>query len=550
MDYKIYFSFNKRYLVVGVLVYILSAYIALDTPVLSDFGAKLLLGYNIIFVILTLIVFLVFTVIFRENREMRAFSFSVVAVILIFVLGFGYVTSFIKNMDRQAEILDRYPHIYGQVKSEPMLSSSGKSYGFTVETYIASDGRTSITFDKECLVMIYLYKREEKNVPKAGDYISCTMTSSIGGSPAYEGAFDYTAYLRQKGVVYAGYTYHIEEFRELKDKKPFLSKLDSMGLKIRNKVIESTELKTYRDNMIGLLQGILVGVTDNMSDDVHNDLKASGLIHIASVSGMHTSYLFAALAFLLGILRLPKRAVCFIAIPIFIIFAAVSMFTPSVCRAVIMMIILLVANMIGRQNDSLIALAVAGLILGINNPYVLQNYGMLLSFGATIGILVYYPLLSKRLSIAVMKRPNFTPSPRRFRRIGMNLLYSANKFAVDSICVALSSMIGLGYFMMRFFGYLQWGGMFAGILAFGLVAVVFVGGYVNVVIFMISENVAELVAKFVINPALILINKVAKMFSGRVFSIMTPYPTRTFFIIYVFVCVVIYYMLKSGDDKK
>ncbi len=549
MDDRVYFSFNKRYFVVGVLVYILSAYIALDIPVLSDFGAKLLLGYNIIFVILTLIVFLVFTGIFRENREMRAFSFSALAIILIFVLGFQYVSSFVKNMDRQVEILDRYPHIYGQVKSEPTLSSSGKSYGFTVETYIASDGRTSITFDKSCLVMMYLYKREGQTVPKVGDYISCETATSIEGKPAYEGGFDYSAYLRQKGIVYAGYTYKIEEFRDFKVKNPFASKLDMLGLKIRNKVVESTELKAYRDDMVGLLQGILVGVTDNMSDAVYNDLKASGLIHIASVSGMHTSYLFAALAFLLGILRLPKKAVCFIAIPIFIIFAAVSMFTPSVCRAVIMMIILLVANVIGRQNDSLTALAAAGLILGINNPYVLENYGMLLSFGATIGILVYYPLISKKLSVAIMKRPSSALSPRRLRA-GMNLLYSTNKFAVDSICVALSAMIGLGYFMMRFFGYLQWGGMFAGLLAFGLVAVAFVGGYVNVLVFLISENAAELVAKFVINPALILIGRVAKMFSGRFFSIMTPYPTKVFFIIYIFICVVIYYMLKSGDAKK
>lgn len=64
-------------------------------------------------------------------------------------------------------------------------------------------------------------------------------------------------------------------------------------------------------------------------------------------------------------------------------------------RAFIMYVIYIVGMMLGEAYDSLTALAIAGMIMMIENPLVVMNVGFVFSFSAVIGVVTYASRLKK-----------------------------------------------------------------------------------------------------------------------------------------------------------
>ena len=538
------FAFNRRYLVIGVLTYILSAYIALDSEMLlTAINAFRFMVYTAVFICILLSAYIMLRIILRKKREARSLCTASFLVILIFILSFTRCCFFIRTINTQSLIISQAERIEGIITTEPTLSSSGKSYALNIDVHRAITETTTVTFEKPCKALYFVSTDAFDTSLSPGESIVCSNRLPIDSPAAFEGGLDYPNYLKQDKIVGAVYTDDAASGSILKEKSPVFSALKSISLKIRGAVLASTEIDSYNADEKALLQGILVGNTVGFSDSLYKSYTDSGFIHITSVSGMHTSYLFMALSVLLGLVRFPKRGVCLISIPVLILFAAVAMFTPSVCRAVIMMIILLLASVFRRNNDSITALSVAALLLSFDNPYCLQSYSFLLSFGATLGILIYYPLLSERLSFAII------PISDRNRGHFRKMLYKLNKFSVNSVCLSLGGTIGLGYFMMRFFNKLQWGGIVGNILIFPLTAISFIGGYANSIIYYMLRPAAEVIAKYILNPMLSATNFLAKLFSAGIFRFNTPTPPKSFFVVYVFICVVLYYLLLPSKKE-
>ncbi len=533
------FAFNKRYLTIAVLIYILGAYTAIRYEFLPS-NSKSLFVYGLFFALSIAFVSLLFKIIFRKNREIKSLVFSIFISVLIFITAFNVSASKIYSLNKQKDILLSHPRITGSIKGTAEYSSSGVSMALTVDVYTASNDESTVNFDKPCLIKLYVPKDTFDSLLSHGDTIRCSIAVNDNSSPAFDGAFDYTRTLKQSKIVCSAYSYNAEIYTPLSPKQPMLFKFETLGLKLRNAVIKSAKLSAYGVDEAALLQGILVGRTDEFSDTLYSDLKSSGFIHIASVSGMHTSYLLIAITFLLGLMRLPKKFICIVAIPVMVIFTSIAQFSPPVCRAVITMLIFLLASIISRDNDSITSLSIAGLILVVNNPYTLENYSALMSFGATLGILVYYPILSKRLQFAIIK-PSRNPAVKS--------LHYLNKFSVNSICLSICATIGLAYPMMRLYGRLQWGSIFGNIPLSPLVAISFILGYANCILSSALPFMANIIARFIINPTLTAIIKLADLFAADVFSFRTPSPHDSFFVIYITICVFLYFWIKPSKNE-
>lgn len=67
--------------------------------------------------------------------------------------------------------------------------------------------------------------------------------------------------------------------------------------------------------------------------------------------------------------------------------------TPSVSRACIMAILNLIAEILFIKSDTFNNLGISALVILIFNPYSLFDIGFQLSFGGTIGIVVFVELL-------------------------------------------------------------------------------------------------------------------------------------------------------------
>ena len=148
------------------------------------------------------------------------------------------------------------------------------------------------------------------------------------------------------------------------------------------------------DEVSGFVRALISGDTSRIASSFRADLSDSGLSHVVSVSGMH-------LAFLAGILMLfvPKRIGPFIIIPTIWFFAAMTGFSPSALRAAIMLSITLLAPLFGRDSNPLNSLAAALILILTANPYAAGSLSFMLSFLATLGLLLF----SSRLTDLMVK---------------------------------------------------------------------------------------------------------------------------------------------------
>jgi len=144
-----------------------------------------------------------------------------------------------------------------------------------------------------------------------------------------------------------------------------------------------------------ILCGILFGKRDYINSETTDLFAASGISHLLAISGLHLSIIVFLINALLGIFRIGKvfRSV------ITLVFTAVLMimtgFTPSILRAGIMITCLLFAQFLRYDYDAPTALSFSAVIICIINPYAITNIGFLLSFSATLGLIVSQTLLDK-----------------------------------------------------------------------------------------------------------------------------------------------------------
>ncbi|MDR1928277.1 MAG: competence protein ComEC family protein, partial [Oscillospiraceae bacterium] len=154
--------------------------------------------------------------------------------------------------------------------------------------------------------------------------------------------------------------------------------------------IKDALTQSYPEDLAALLRGMLLGDKSGLSWQTDNDFRRTGISHLFAVSGIHMSLLAWSVFRLLQRLRLRKRAAALLASVFVLLFMAVTGFTASCVRAGIMMLVLLGGEIFRRKPDSLNSLGFAALLLCVASPLSAGQVGLQLSFGATLGILLFH----------------------------------------------------------------------------------------------------------------------------------------------------------------
>lgn len=143
-----------------------------------------------------------------------------------------------------------------------------------------------------------------------------------------------------------------------------------------------------------LLNGIIFGIKPTTSPDLYFKLKATGLLHIAVLSGMNLSLLSA----IVSQITLPfgRRIASLISILIIIIFIIFVGPEAPIVRAGIMAILTHVAIVYGKQKSSLYLLFISGLFSLIFKPTWIKSLSFQLSYLATLGIILFSKRKIKR----------------------------------------------------------------------------------------------------------------------------------------------------------
>ena len=267
---------------------------------------------------------------------------------------------------------------------------------------------------------------------------------------------DYTAYLWGKGIFLSAYSDgEIESI--LQSAIPvryFASELRQAILNLLNRL--------FPEDTRAFAKALLLGDTDGLGYETVWDLKTSGIYHIVAVSGMHVSILFALIYLLCGKNR---GLTAVIGIPALFIFAAVAGFTPSIVRACIMQVLMILALLVNKEYDPPTALGTAVLLILVVNPLSVTSIGLQLSVGCMVGILGITPnihdYLLQKIPQRIVKRKS--------------LKAKIIRGAIGSVSVTLGAMVVTTPLCALYFGSVSLSGVVTNLLTFWIITLIFYG---------------------------------------------------------------------------
>ncbi|MGH8904490.1 MAG: ComEC/Rec2 family competence protein [Egibacteraceae bacterium] len=262
----------------------------------------------------------------------------------------------------------------GVVVAEPRISPSG---AWTVVRTRAVDGRRT---RERALVRL----RDRGRLPRFGEPVALRASARPLGREGFD------AYARR---LYAHVElYPVGPMRVTGDAPPVI--------RVTTIVRERTRAAAARHldpDRAGLLTGLVTGDTRGLSTLRADQLADAGLSHLVAVSGSNVALVLAGVLGLARVVGVGARGRRWIGLGAVCWFALLARAEPSVLRASVMAVLVLLAGGLGRGLDPPYTLAVAVLVLLLADPAIAGQLGFGLSVLATAGVLLLAPSLARRL---------------------------------------------------------------------------------------------------------------------------------------------------------
>jgi len=146
----------------------------------------------------------------------------------------------------------------------------------------------------------------------------------------------------------------------------------------------------------GLAEGFLLGEKSGLSSVELRDLRRSGTLHLLAVSGLHMSVVIGSVGLLLTKIGVRRGARSVILSVLALAFLALTGFSMSACRSVVMLWIVYMSYLYVKENDAVTSLFAAVALIILFVPSSVSDVGLWLSFLATLGVIsVWQPIANK-----------------------------------------------------------------------------------------------------------------------------------------------------------
>lgn len=285
----------------------------------------------------------------------------------LLLLGFGLGTFYVTYYDvYHIQPLQQLANTKQQMVVELQQSPQPTEYGWQAVGRIAVNGTTG-------KVMVYGHDTTDAALGDVleGNFQISNASIRHGQEDLYYQSRDITLICRQQGA----FTVHPCEKLPLR--------LLPTALQER---LAGTVQRIFPKQAAGLVQALLTGDRSGLPYGVKNDLSRSGISHTVAVSGMHVAVLLSMVYLLSGKRR---RLMTWIGCPVVLIFMAMTGASPSVVRAGLMQIIMLMAPVLNRENDWTTTFAFSLAVILLGNPWAIASVSLQLSYAAVVGIVLF-----------------------------------------------------------------------------------------------------------------------------------------------------------------
>lgn len=279
--------------------------------------------------------------------------------------------------------------------------------------------------------------------------------------------FDYGQWLHSQGISVHG---EIQNIRKVEEKGWL-----SFG-NFREHILQNID-RLFDPEQASFAKAILLGYKDDLSPEAKQQFSRAGLSHIMAVSGLHVGFIvtpfWLLIPFLWGSNKGKWLGLIGLTIVLFL-YAGITGFSPSVCRASLMAWLLTYGRLFHKVRNPINLTAVAAIILLLIDPSQLFDAGFQLSFAAVFIILFVMP-----------EAQRFIPQKYQFRWIGKLLAI---------IIVSVVVQIGLFPILIQYFGEFSIVGPISNTLVIPLLQIVVPIGLGAVVLYSIIPPVIQIVA--------------------------------------------------------
>lgn len=286
-------------------------------------------------------------------------AFIVIAFLAGMVLAFFRVSSELFGQDYIRQFYGQTVLVSGAISGDPVTDADGTKIKLTDLKF----GREEVSSSGN------LYISEYKNEDLArGDRIMVSGALSEGFG------------------TYAGYMY-----------RPKIVSWDrpepgDLILKVRNWFAERIRgLMPEPEVNLGL--SYLLGMKAGLPDELSENLRIVGLVHIVVASGAHLSILVEIAKKIFG--KVSRFAGLLFSALFVIFFMAMVGWTPSILRAGVMAVLTLVFWYFGRKIEPWRMILMVAAFTLMLNPMFLIDLGWLLSFASFAGIMILGPKMTK-----------------------------------------------------------------------------------------------------------------------------------------------------------
>lgn len=236
--------------------------------------------------------------------------------------------------------------------------------------------------DEDFLTLI----KDERNTARVrGDVIDLSCTRQL---PENFDDFDYRMYLAMRGIYFVcdDPSYNV------------VGHQDTVGSTITRarSIMENVVATVIPAPESALANGLLFGGSDRLSENMRDQFAQTGMTHIVAVSGYNVSIIIAVVMGMLIFVGVHRRYAVLGAMISVVFFVALIGFPASGIRAAIMGVLVLIAASYGRIAHAYGAILLSAALMLAYDPLLLRyDIGFQLSFLATLGIVVIYPLFER-----------------------------------------------------------------------------------------------------------------------------------------------------------
>ncbi len=191
--------------------------------------------------------------------------------------------------------------------------------------------------------------------------------------------------------VYSNYAKNIKGnlyIKELKVNNHIkISSIFYNTLKVKKLLLENIR-QLYSGKETSIVSAIGYGDKHLLSAKTKSLFTSAGITHTLVVSGFHIAMIIAALTKISSFIPVNKKIKNVLISVFIVIFMYIIGFTPSIIRAGMIAVVVLILSSFKKEQDTITTLSIIGFLCVLQNPYLSRDIGAMLSYSASVGLVL------------------------------------------------------------------------------------------------------------------------------------------------------------------